>query len=230
LPVNAKAAISNYVALSSSHYNSNGVPGADGGAVDGDPSWLYPSGPPDNQRQGNGVIVFAGPLQGDRKTVRGVDFASIRDGASNTIMFGETREETWNAWASAFSTYVVAVPRYPAPPLVQQCVSKRRIGDSTSGLEVLTHRDASGNIVGEHSINKGSEVERNGGQQAPAHFWYARTWPHQNRIGRIWGPSSAHPGVVQFGYGDGHGEAIEESIDPDVFLHRVTRAGGEFAR
>jgi hypothetical protein len=46
----------------------------------------------------------------------------------------------------------------------------------------------------------------------------------------VYGPSSAHPGIVQFGFGDGHGEAVQDSVDGDVFLHRITRAGREITQ
>ena len=54
--------------------------------------------------------------------------------------------------------------------------------------------------------------------------------PHRDRHdtdGRKWGPSSLHPGVVQHGWGDGRGGAIPDTIDPDVYLHLITRNGRE---
>jgi hypothetical protein len=44
---------------------------------------------------------------------------------------------------------------------------------------------------------------------------------------RKWGPSSLHPGVVQHGWGDGRGSAIPDTIEPDVYLHLITRNGRE---
>lgn len=219
---NGKAAVGNYAALTATHYNMNGI----GDAVDGFANWIFESSSVYRKPQGNGTIVFPVPPK-DGSQVKGIALANVRDGTSNTILFGETREERVSAWASGYASYVVAVPMFPSPPLLQRSVSLRSLGSNANVGEVLTLRDSSGQLIGEHSINKGREVARNGGQIAPAHLFYARSWPHQNRIGRIWGPSSAHPGVVQFAYGDGHGAAIEESVDPDVFVHRVTRDGGE---
>ena len=39
--------------------------------------------------------------------------------------------------------------------------------------------------------------------------------------------SCPEPGVVQHGWGDGRGGAIPDTIDPDVYLHLITRNGRE---
>ena len=39
--------------------------------------------------------------------------------------------------------------------------------------------------------------------------------------------SSAHPGIIQVAFADGHSEVIHEDIDRNIFLHLVTRAGSE---
>ena len=46
-------------------------------------------------------------------------------------------------------------------------------------------------------------------------------------LDRNWGPSSRHPGVVIHGYGDGHTEGINDTIDPTAYIQLVTRGGRE---
>ena len=64
-------------------------------------------------------------------------------------------------------------------------------------------------------------------------MWYMTKDDNPNQgtatspAGRKWGPSSLHPGVVQHGWGDGRGVAIADNIDPDVYLHLITRNGRE---
>ena len=41
------------------------------------------------------------------------------------------------------------------------------------------------------------------------------------------GPSSAHPGVVNHGLADGSVRCVDENIDPTLYMHLITRAGGE---
>jgi hypothetical protein len=100
---------------------------------------------------------------------------------------------------------------------------------------------------GQTSLNVGSGVKRAGGDAAvdpspgpvsnPAKqaYFYDWTFQHGPSTGgpatgsrRWFGPSSAHAGgIVLHGCGDGHGRGVYESIDRQVYLGLVTRAGGE---
>lgn len=44
---------------------------------------------------------------------------------------------------------------------------------------------------------------------------------------RIFGPSSGHPGIVQFGRGNSSSFSLADSVEPDVLIALTTRTGGE---
>ncbi|MEM7316456.1 MAG: H-X9-DG-CTERM domain-containing protein, partial [Planctomycetota bacterium] len=46
-------------------------------------------------------------------------------------------------------------------------------------------------------------------------------------IGRAWGPSSEHAGIVYHGFGDGHVESISLEVDWGVYAAGITIDGGE---
>ena len=239
------AAVGNYVAIPSTHYNRDGA--APGGVDSGElPSFSLfdsytASGP--KPHAGNGVLVFAQrtveqvtgvdgyPLRSIFQTPangtkpKGVKLSSIRDGASNTFFFAESREERYSSWISGLSAYVVAAdPQGPG-----------------SGVEMFLPEGAFNqrpalrwnpeDSEGRTSLNVGSSVKRSGGDKADPALFYAHKFVHASSNGpeasRWYGPSSAHPGIVQHGFADGHSEAISEDIDRNVYLHLVTRAGGE---
>ncbi|MAT70571.1 MAG: hypothetical protein CMJ58_13720 [Planctomycetaceae bacterium] len=222
-----KAAISNYVAVPATHYGNNGTGNAARAAA---PTWLYDSGTAaqPSQKAGNGGLPFAQGtnLQGNnaQRSLQGFGFASIRDGTSNTIMFGESKEESYNAWISGLSQYVVAVHPSQNPAQVVTTIQQ----GGTTGRQVLDLKTNDGELA----LNIGNDVKRQGGvRSAPDQFFYHATYPHKiagaGNEKRIFGPSSGHPGVTQFGFGDAHGTSIADDVDVNVFLYQVTRAGGE---
>jgi prepilin-type N-terminal cleavage/methylation domain-containing protein len=221
-PGTTKAAVGNYVAMPSTHYNADGQ----GPASDGSTLGLFDSfsGTTPKQRAGNGVITFWQRTGTNDDTtwneVRGTTFAAIRDGTSNTIAFTESREETFTAWMSQLASYVVA-----ADP--QQTVRVQRLALTVGQPAVLTF--GANNVDGQTALNVGSEVKRAGGDGAAdtgGQIFYQKPFVH-GTTPRWYGPSSAHPGSVLHGYADGHGKAISEDADPDAYLHTVTRAGNE---
>jgi len=249
------AAVGNYVAIPSTHYNTDGaLPGGQDVGGAGIVGSLFDSfsGANPKARAGNGVLVFAqprgtgtplaaggGPLlsilqrpqNGQRP--RGVKFAGIRDGTSNTVMFTESREESYAAWISGLSMYVVAAdPNGPG-----QMVQKPIPPAGTNQPAVLQWLD--NDPLGQTALNVGDSVKLAGGNNAtdgpndPSNnmaFFYHDLYPHASPSGdpkRWYGPSSAHPGSVMHGFADGHGKAINDDIDRDIYLQIVTRAGGE---
>jgi len=246
------AAVGNYVAIPSTHYNTDGSGGgADSGGQTGS---LYDSvaGRNFKTRGGNGVIVFAQkrtanvqaadgnaltsilqkPASGAKP--KGIGFAAMRDGTSNTILFSESREERYGSWISGLSAYVVAAdPDGPGNGVLKQTPTGSR---SQPAVLMWDESDSEGQTA----LNVGTGVKLSGGDSAtegpnnPANNtarFYAQTFAHGAGSGstnsRWYGPSSAHPGSVQHAFGDAHGKSINEDIDRDAYLQLVTRAGGE---
>ena len=251
-----KAAVGNYVAVVSTHYNQDGV--APSGKDTGGPTnTLFDSmaaGNRPKQLGGNGAIPFwnrtagtgAAATPADYTKVKGATHAALsRDGTSNTIMFSESREEDWTSWVSGLSSYVVAAD--PDGPGGKD-IAKRNSAGALNAIagQPLTLRwpDTS---KGQTALNIGSNVKRAGGNKGtnaatgdtenptastPTAFYYQTTWPHRNGSGagsgRVYGPSSAHSGdIVLHGFGDAHGKAINVAVDRNVYLWQVTRGGGE---
>ncbi len=231
-----KAAVGNYVAMPSTHYNPDGTsPGAQDSGQSASLKSLFDSfsGSKPKRQAGNGVLVFfqVDPNSSRKITPRGTSFVSMRDGTSNTIMFAESREERYASWISGLSMYVVAAdPDGPGNKIMKPLPPA-----GTTTPAVLQWDD--GDTEGQTALNIGSSVKYKGGdkcQEGPGSdqcWFYDKTYSHgargPTREARWYGPSSAHPGVVQHGFGDGHGKAISEDIDRNVYLHLVTRAGGE---
>jgi len=246
-----KAAVGNYVCLPSTHYNVDGVGDGQDNTITGTLFDSY-SGSSPKQRAGNGVIIFAHytgngsdivsadsnnppySVNEVKRRPRGVNFAGIRDGTSNTIMFTESREERYASWISGLSAYVVA-----ADPDGPGKIDKISPSTGTSSQPAVLQWVPAGD--GQTALNVGSAVKRAGGDSATdpspnavtdpdtqAQF-YAKTFQHGvgSSSARWYGPSSNHPGSVLHGFADGHGRSIEEDIDPDAYLHITTRAGGE---
>jgi type II secretory pathway pseudopilin PulG len=232
-------AVGNYVAMPATHYNSDGVAdgnGKDSGAIPAFPT-LYDSysGGRAKQFAGNGVIVFSrgggGIAAALTDVVGSFGFASIRDGSSNTIMFAESREEVYSAWISGLSMYVVAAkPR----DMNNAGIELDYLGNARTGPKILQWSLTTPPLT---ALNVGKEVKRKLGVTPPpanlADFFYMRSpaYPHKRGNGntshRWFGPSSAHTGVVQHGFADGHGQAISDDVNFNVYLHLVSRAGGE---
>jgi prepilin-type N-terminal cleavage/methylation domain-containing protein len=245
------AAVGNYVALVATHYNEDGTGAAqDGGAPSGAaPYDGWSSGGSIKTLVGNGALPFAGttvasdtagdPMysifqksaQGRRP--KGTSFASMSDGTSQTVVFAESREERYASWMSGLSTYVVAAdPAGPGDPIVK--IAPTGTG-TTAQPAVLKWPDT--DTLGQTALNVGSQVRIVGGDNAtdaafdnsstPGSAWfYAKNFSHGGNA-RWYGPSSAHPGTVQHGFGDGHGGSIGDEVDRDLYLHLVTRAGRE---
>ena len=241
-----KAAVGNYVAIASTHMNVDGAGTAADGGASSDPKVPYdtiPTAGKPKQLGGNGAIAFYSMTGTNDRTlynkVGGASIASIRDGTSNTIMFGESREEDFTSWVSGFSSYVVAAdPQGPKG----EGIMKLTANDATTATagQPLTLRWKSTDTKGQTALNVGQNVKKVGGTrsnkkdagQGPesqtAAFYYQTTWSHHGSEARIFGPSSAHSGdIVLHGFCDGHGKAIQANSDRNAYLAQVTRAGGE---
>ncbi len=214
----SKAAVGNYVAVPSTHYNQEGT--ASGGAKSAkdqgsgsSDDWLFESR--SGSVAGNGGIPFLRPATSNTTTSqrRGVSFASFGsgDGTSNTIMFGESREDRHAAWISGVSAFSVAV--WPDSPPGSVSFTNPT-GNQPPELQI----DQSG--LGRLSLNVGKRDNQGMDQ------FYLSSHPMYTG-GRQWGLSSGHPGIVQFGFADGHGTSVPDEVDPTVFMNTITVKGRE---
>ncbi|HEY4233626.1 MAG TPA: DUF1559 domain-containing protein [Lacipirellulaceae bacterium] len=222
-------AASNYIVLAATHYMN-----------DMGPSGSLATGPPVHDAAGtastngcgtsaspktycgNGGIPFPGMTGSNATnfqiTRSGFPFASFSDGTSKTILVTETREETFSSWYSGFASYGVgAWPQNGA--MGEPKGSPMPTTPSTAPI-VWTLQ---GVANGDSSLNKGDRNALN-----TTKFYQTNTAnPHKTTTARKWGPSSLHPGVVQAGFADGRGKGVVDTVDPDVFLHSITRNGRE---
>ncbi len=239
------AAVGNYVAVVSTHYNSEGGVGArDTGGATGSLYDCQTSAAARKQLCGNGAIPFwnrtAVADNSLYTKIRGATHAGLsRDGTSNTIMFTESRDENFSSWISGLASYVVATD--PGWPGVVKKVNAIGTTATTNGQTLaLRFGKDGGTDPGQIALNVGQNVKRAGGdtatEAAPGAedingkkaYFYAKPYAHHPSSPRVFGPSSAHSGdIVLHGFGDGHGSAINANVDRNVYLWQVTRNGGE---
>lgn len=228
-------AVGNYIALPSTHYNADGTGNAQDTGAPSNSLYESYSGNRGKKFAGNGVLVFSqqggvGSSSTGGQLVRTLDGltgtfgnAGMRDGTSNTVVFAESREEAYAAWISGISMFAVGARINQGGDYNAQVT---KIAPATGGQPAVLDFNPIGE--GETTLNIGSEVRRT--TSPPAELYYWQQYAHAHPDGpeeRIWGPSSAHPGTVLHGFGDGHGSGVQEDIDARVYLHLITKAGGE---
>jgi prepilin-type N-terminal cleavage/methylation domain-containing protein len=209
----AKVASGNYMALVSTHYRVNATDGVESGLpVTGSPTGTKGGGGSLKDCKtgaycGNGGLVFPG-ITGGNVQSRGLGLQSLSDGTSKTAIITESREEVKTSWYSGLASYVVgAWPQGEAPGGIQATTGAPVYWACPTGCEI--------------ALNKGDT-------KSDDKKYYQKVDPHQgNPAWRVWGPSSRHPSVVIHGYADVHATPVEEGVDPNVYLHMITRAGRE---
>jgi len=214
-----KIATGNYVALASTHFL-----GASKHLESG-----YPSTTGTTQGKncgigttycGNGGLPFPGvigaaPNAKVQKT--GLNIVSLQDGTSKVPMLCESREEIMTSWYAGSMSYVVA-----AWPNSASGNTKGPAGVAASAAAGAPIYWGCSNGC-DHALNKGDPKATS----STLYYTLAATNPQSQN--RIWGPSSRHPGVVIHGYGDGHTEGINDTIDATAYIQQVTRGGREVA-
>lgn len=217
----AKVAAGNYITMASTHYTNDGhlatsAPKAgeqaqsmDCGTTTAPKSYCGNGGMPFPGAKGTGNSMLV--------TTRGLSFARLSDGTGKTVLIAESNEEEFTSWYSGFATYCVG-----AWPQGEEPKGFTTSSSSTTNVPVVwSFQGTDGRI----SLNQG---DRKATTTAKLKWYQDRSdQPHRSGKGRAWGPSSRHPGVVQHGWGDGRATAINETIDPDVYLHLITRNGRE---
>jgi type II secretory pathway pseudopilin PulG len=160
----------------------------------------------------------------------GLKLANLTDGASKTPLVAETRERRFSSWYDGTMNWVVAArhsdPKTGGTPITA-------VSEEPSGLRGQPLRGRL--IVGTDGTSATGGTALNYGPTAddPTAVYLptgSLSDPDISGIppGRLWGPSSEHAGgLVNHVFGDAHVEAINDGIDPNVYLWIITRNGGE---
>jgi hypothetical protein len=204
-------ALTNYFALSGTHL------------IEEDGAWR-PVGPPNAHIQGNGVMPLFSQTAFDQQPpdaapkwtrIRGITFAAISDGSSNTLVFCESREQAYAAWIDGQVAWTVAAwPQNSQPP--------GEIEPSGANAPKLLGWTADALEDNGVTISKQPHgmADADAGVYLPEAMW-------SGSKDRKYGPSGNHPGVVAHGFADGHVKFLADNIDANVYLWLTTRAGRE---
>lgn len=215
----SKAASGNYVALAATAYISTGT--TPGHLQSGSPTTAGAETGKDCKSGaycGNGALPFPGYVGGKVQKI-GLGMQSLSDGTSKVAIVTESREEMSTSWYSGFASYVVAAWPQGAAPVGSTVVANTNT-PMTWICKDGTNCDS--------ALNKGDTKT----DTTAVAKYYQKTNPHggqtvQGSQVRVWGPSSRHPSIVIHGYADAHTEAVNDSIDKNVYLHLITRNGRE---
>ena len=151
----------------------------------------------------------------------GLSRVNNSDGESKTIMLTETKEQYFSSWYDGTTPWTVAV----WPDGKNQPTKDAKTGWWTIDT---TGRDANGAANGAASLAAGPKNAK-----VTASYMTAKTLAgvltnYKGQTDWKWGPSSDHEsGNVMHAFADGGVRAITQDIDPNVYMHLVTRAGGE---
>jgi hypothetical protein len=203
-------ALTNYLALSASHLVKDGA-GKSG--LGGGPS-------PNKSIQGDGVLAFfsksALDSAGSFVKLLGVSQAGIRDGTSNTLVFSESREQTYAAWIDGQVSWVVAAwPQNPEGPRLLKNAIHPEAPDALGWAQ-----DQKAAVVSPLTKQRFGISDDEAGVYLPQAMWSGGS-------DRKFGPSGNHAGVAMHAFADGHCKGIVDTIDATVYVHLTTRAGRE---
>jgi prepilin-type N-terminal cleavage/methylation domain-containing protein len=206
-----KVASGNYVAIASTHYITgkhleSGYPTAAAATT-------AKNCAPGTTYCGNGGLPFPGIVGGKVQKI-GLNMVNLQDGSSKVPMICESREETLSSWYSGAGAYVVG-----AWPNATETPKGSALNANGQSFWQCT-------APCDHALNKGDPKNDSTGTNVTTK-WYAASAKYPPAVNRNWGPSSRHPGVVIHGYGDGHTEAVNDTIDPTAYIQVVTRGGRE---
>ena len=154
--------------------------------------------------QTSGGLVQNGALQfATNARSRGSTIGGLSDGTSKTIIIGESQEEDINSWYDAAATWATAFPLD----------------------EAINPADSNGDRIWDQNLHStGLSAQQYGpdpNNTVTAGFRY------NPNLGRSWGPSSAHSGIVIYSFGDNHTRSVSNEVDAGVLAALVTKNGGE---
>ncbi|HEX4146524.1 MAG TPA: DUF1559 domain-containing protein [Pirellulales bacterium] len=193
-----RAAITNYVALSATHF-----PCMQYGS---EPNLAATTDIPAGAEAPNGMIVPG-------NSFHRLGMGACTDGTSMTLMLCETIEPAMNCWYDGTTTWTTAI-------------NPNSVGSFPPSKAV----DPSTNPLGFWQVPAGSSTALQVGPAPDKTIAYSPALAGYCATPQVisWGPSSNHSGgVVVHGAVDGSVHVIRPDIDPTVYMHLITIAGGE---
>jgi hypothetical protein len=210
--------VTNYKAMCASHMACMTNPNIGGfGAASG--SYFV-------QELPNGAIV---PPRNSSSKGNGI--RSITDGTSKTILLAESKEQKVSSWYDGSTAWLVAIP--PGTRSATQMTDYNGGQNKPPQPVKPTTVSATGQPPFWTFINDGTNAPVSGlnyGPKTDPQRIFARNYLMQMGTSSQsdWGPSSDHSGgVVLHAWADSHVSGLNEDIDPQLYVHLVTRAGRE---
>ena len=137
----------------------------------------------------------------------------ITDGTSNTLLICETREITRAAWYEGATAAVVGLVGDPKFEVTDAKTTDGKPATYGVPIDAKTHLNRGRDEDESTWYDEGNYVKSGDGSGK------ASGWIH--------GPSSCHPGVVNHVLADGSVKSVSDDLDPVLYMHLITRAGGE---
>jgi prepilin-type N-terminal cleavage/methylation domain-containing protein len=230
LPNNTNIAAGSYRVTAATHYIKTGTSANHlANKLPGTPTGPH-GGCTGGQFCGNGAIVFPNIIPGEfpRINSKGTRLVNISDGLSKTVIIAESREDRFTSWYSGFASYTVGawpqkdVPTAPPAAATNKWWTFASSGNGETGLNRGVSKKPAGTGAALTAIR--DKLFALTSDTPPGHK-HAEDDGDNNHL--KWGPSSAHPGIVQHAWGDARATQMNDQIDGDVYLHIITRAGRE---
>ena len=186
----------------------------------------------------NGIIV---PPR--TQSSKGNGLRSVTDGSSKTILLAESKEPNFSSWYDGTTAWVVAIPT--GNRNVGQIAGIADGSDLLPPQPRLSNTSGAGSTVAATYWNLFSPGTTNlapsavsginfGPRTDPRRLYCRSAFPQMNSgAGQqwAWGPSSDHSGGLALHcWADSHVSPLSEDIDPNLYMHLVTRAGREPAQ
>ena len=147
---------------------------------------------------GNGALTFA-----RNSRTRGTTMGGLSDGTSKTVITSESLEEDVNSWYDAAAGWATALPL-----------------DETIAMPVDTNGDR---IFDDQLHSTGLSAQQYG---PDPNNTVSSGFIYNTQLGRSWGPSSAHSGIVIYSFGDNHTRSISNEVDAGILMALVNRNDG----
>ena len=132
-------------------------------------------------------------------------FRDVTDGLSNTIMLCETAEEKYAALLDGTTASVVGLAEQTSPEFEKSEDDAAYYDPKPGTRATLSYGD----------------------ERADPPRYYIPKKRHSGKQDWLHGPSSHHPGIVNHAFADGSVRVISEDLQPSVYMHLISRAGGE---